>query len=198
MAWYEITEAEIAPRQPLDYDLFNKIRSNLNIGIAALNAPRVIPNGSFEHTTGALPHLWTITTYATSAGGAASISTVSAHGAYSLKLTKSVANGRVEAYTDDYIAVASTSITIHGILWATGATNTAITGGVSIRTFSRDQTVLSTVHYNHSSYTNAPATYSMACTMSSDTRFVKVGCLMATDSTVLGSLHFDGLYIMDT
>ena len=179
MAWYDITTAEIAPRQPLDFELFAKIRNNLNIGFCGVGLPYAIPNGSFEFSTGAVPMLWTINT---TGGGAASISTVSAHGANSLKLTRSgTAAKAVEVYTDDYIAVSGTQVTIHGVVWATGATNTAIKGGVAIRTFSKDQTAISTVHYNHSSYTNSPTTYSMACAMSSDTRFIKVGCVCASD-----------------
>lgn len=196
MAWYDITTAEIAPRQPLDAELFGKIRNNLNIGFCGLGLPNVIPNGSFEFSTGTSPSLWTVNT---TGGGSASISTVSAHGGHSLILTRSgTAAKAVEAYTDDFIAVCATQITIHGIVWATGATNTAIKGGVAIRTYSKDQTAISTVHYNHSSYTNAPTTYSMACTMSTDTRFIKVGCVCASDSTVAGSLLFDALYIVNT
>jgi hypothetical protein len=196
MAWYDISTAEIAPRQPLDSELFSKIRNNLNIGFCAIALPYVIPNGSFEFSTGTAPSLWTINT---TGGGAAAISTVSAHGGQSLKLTRSGTVARaVEVYTDDFLAVCATQVTIHGIIWATGATNTAIKGGVAVRTYSKDQTAISTVHDNHSSWTNDPTTYSMVCTVSSDTRFIKVGCVCASDSTVAGSLHFDGLYIRNT
>ena len=200
MAWQEITTAEIAPRQPLDSELFNKIRNNLYIGLGSLGLPKIIPNGSFEFATGVVPMLWTVTSYATATGGSASISTVSAHGANSLKISRGAANAKIGVYSDDYIAVASTQITLHGIIWTTGASalNTAVKGRPSIRTYNASYAAIATNHYNHSSWTNTPTTYTIACTMSTDARFIKVGCACDSDCTVVGGMFFDALYIVNT
>lgn len=201
MAWQEITTAEIAPRQPLDSELFNKIRNNLYIGLGSLGLPKIIPNGSFEFATGVNPMLWTISSYATATGGSASISTVSAHGANSLKVSRGAANAKVTVYSDDYIAVASTVITLHGIIWTTGASglNTAVKGGIAIRTYDSTYGGISTnYYYNRSSWTNTPTTYSMPCTMATNTRFIKVGCVCDSDCTVVGGMFFDALSIINT
>lgn len=200
MAWQEITTAEIAPRQPLDSELFNKIRNNLYIGLGSLGLPKIIPNGSFEFSTGTVPMLWTASTYATAAGGSASISTVSAHGANSLKVSRGAANAKVSVYSDDYIAVASTYILLHGIIWTTGASglNTAVKGGIAVRTYDATYGAISTYHYNHSSWTNTPTTYSIPCIMATNTRFIKVGCACDSDCTVVGGMFFDALYIVNT
>lgn len=200
MAWQEITTAEIAPRQPLDSELFNKIRNNLYIGLGSLGLPKIIPNGSFESATGVVPTMWTVTSYATATGGSASISTVSAHGAYSLKLTRSAVNAKIGVFSDDYIAVASTQISLHEIIWSTGATSSAIKGGLAIQCFKRDYTTATPeiVHDNTWQYSSNMTTRTVAFGMSSLTRFIKIGCYGNSDSTVLGSLHFDALYIVNT
>ena len=196
MAWYEITTAEIAPRQPLDAELFKKIRSNFIVGISAIGLPQVIPNGSFEYSTGTVPSLWTISSFT---GGSASIST-GAHGANSLKITHpgtaAGANyGGAAVYTDDFIAVGGTAISIQGIFWAS---NTAVKGGLAWRSYDKDQTIIATGATNHSSYTSTPTTIAILCTYTTDTRFIKVGCFSGTDGTAAGSLYFDGLYIYNT
>jgi hypothetical protein len=195
MAWYEITTAEIAPRQPLDSELFNKIRSNLIMGVACMGLPYIVPNGSFEFSTGTVPSLWDI---ATLTDGSASIAT-GVHGANSFKLTHTGSSaGGVKVWTQDYIPVASTAISIHGIVWVSGATSSAITGGVSIKTYNSSYGVIATVSTNHSSYSIAPTTMTMTFSMATNTRFIKVGCILGSASTVAGSIFIDGLYIVNT
>lgn len=196
MAWYEISTAEIAPRQPLDSELFTKIRGNLNIGLCSLGLPQVIPNGSFELSTGVVPFLWETSFVG---NGAATIAT-GAHGANSLKLTKTTgATSGAYAYTEDYIAVATTNITIHGIIWATGASVGDVKGGIVVRSYRGDYTTQATnVVYNTTGWTANPTTYSMVTTFSSLTRWVKIGVVCGTDCTVAGGLFFDGLYIVNT
>ena len=193
--WYEISTAEIAPRQPLDSELFNKIRANLQIGAGCLNSPKIIPNGSFEFTTGVVPKLWETSAVG---NGAATIST-GAHGANSLKLTKTTGStSGVAVYTEDYIPVGSTSISIHGYIWSTGATSTAINGGVVVRTFTGAYVAISTISTLHSSWSSLVTTYTMTFDITSAARFIKVGCVLGTNATVAGSLLFDGLYIVNT
>jgi hypothetical protein len=196
MAWYEITDAEIAPRQPLDSELFKKIKSNLVAGVANIGLGNAIPNGSFENTTGVVPLLWSITAVG---NGAATIAT-GAHGANSFKLTKTTgATSGVYAYTDDYIVQGSSAITLHGIIWGAGATVNEIKGGIVVQQFERDLTPIATnIIYNTTGRSATPTTYSMSCTISSNTRWIKVGCVCGTDCTVAGSLYFDGLSIRGT
>lgn len=195
--WYEITTAEIAPRQPLDSELFTKIRNNLNICVGSLGLPNIIPNGSFEWSTGTVPLLWDITL---GAGGAASLAT-GAHGAYALRLTRSASIGGVEAFTNDFLPAGSTSITIHGIFWTN---TTAVKGGIKLNCYDASQDILAgadgTVSTNHSSYSTVPATIAMTFGYSTLTRFIKVGCFLATDSGSVyqGIMNFDGLYIQNT
>jgi hypothetical protein len=195
MPWYEITTAEIAPRQPLDSELFKKIRNNLNIGIAALGLPNVIPNGSFEQATGVVPELWDITTLT---DGSASIATGS-HGANSLKLTHTGSTaGGAKVWSQDYIAIGSSNITVHGLVWVAGATATAIVGGVALRSYDSAKTIISTYSTLHSSYLTTPTTLAMTFSMTDAARFIKVGCVLGSASTVAGSIYFDGLYIQNT
>ena len=199
MAWYEIEDAEINPRQPIDSELMNKYRTNLYIGLGSLGTPQVIPNGSFELATGVVPLLWETSLVG---DGAATIST-GAHGANSFKLSKSAgaANGAY-AYTEDYIPVSATNITIHAIIWSTGSAAscvTAVKGGIALRLYDSTYGLLTTVSTNHSSWTSAPTTYSMVFNFSTyPARFMKVGCICGTDSTVAGGLFFDGLYVNNT
>jgi hypothetical protein len=193
MAWYEISTAEIAPRQPLDAELFAKIRNNLLTGLSAINLPKVLPNGSFEYSTGTIPLLWTLTT---ENGSSAAIAT-GVHGANSLRLFHPNTTGaRSQALTDDYIPVGGTAVSVNGFIWAAGATATAIKGGIFIQSFNSSKEAIATEEYNHSSWTVIPTTYTIVSTISSLSRFIKVGCFCATDSTVPGSLYFDGLYIV--
>lgn len=196
MAWYEITDAEVNPRQPIDSELMNKYRANLYIGLGSLGTPRIIPNGSFELATGVVPLLWETSFVG---NGAATIST-GAHGANSFKLTKTTgATSGAYAYTEDYIPVASTNITIHGIIWATGATVGDVKGGIVVRSYTGDYTTQATnVVYNTTGWTANPTTYSMVTTFSSLTRWIKIGCVCGTDCTVAGGMFFDGLYINNT
>jgi hypothetical protein len=193
MAWKEITTAEIAPRQPLDSELFSKIRNNLYLGLSAIGLPSIIPNGSFEHTTGVLPILWNASTHS---GGSASVST-GAHGRYSLKLTHPGGNGQGggEVWTDDFIPVGSSALTIHGMVWASA---TGVKGGVKIRVYNSSYVLTSSASTNHSSYLATPSTMAMTMQWVGAAKFAKIGCICGTDSTVAGSIYFDALYIADT
>jgi hypothetical protein len=198
MAWYEITTAEIAPRQPLDSELFNKIRTNFIAALGFVNLSRYIPNGSFEHSTNALPKLWDVTSFT---GGSASIST-GCHGANSLKITHPGGNGNggAEVWSQDFIPCSgySGNITLRGIVWVSGATATAIKGGLAVHTYNSSYELIATHSTNHSNYTTTPTTQAPIFALSTLTRWIKVGCICGTDSTVAGSIYFDALFIAAT
>jgi len=195
MSWNNITTAEISPRKPLDAELFGKIRNNLITAFGFVNQSRYVPNGSFEHTTGAVPKLWDITTLT---GGSASMST-GAHGAYSLRITHPGGNGNggAEVWTSDYLPAGGASgyITLKAIVWAS---STAVKGGVAIRTYDSTYGVIATASTNHSSYISTPTTQAPVFAISTLTRWIKIGCICGTDSTVAGTINFDNIFVAST
>jgi hypothetical protein len=189
MSWYEISTSEIAPRQPLDSELFTKIRNSLMAGLSCIGLTRVIPNGSFEFTTGVVPLFWDISTHA---GGSASIST-GAHGAYSLRITHPGGNGNggAEVWTQDYFPISGTALpALYFMLWASG---TGVKGGIKLREYNSSYELLSTIEIsNRSSFTATPTTFNGIGTIpSSNTRWGKLCCMVGTDSTVAGNMNFD-------
>jgi hypothetical protein len=194
--WINISSRLTAAGKPLDAELFTYMVNNINYCYAwqQPNRNKVI-NGSFEligNDASTFAIGWTPTTYPS--GGAITMTTVSAHGAYAVNMDKGAATGA--ALLESGYIPCCTGITYTG-KHIIKASNTAMQYKTQIAFYNSNLTYTTmtsavTSSSINASYTNISYTFTGLAM-----GFLKIRFLLSTKDTKIGNITIDNVRLIE-